>query len=395
MITKNELETLLKEAMRSGNDVRKRTLRMVLSAIKLAEIDKSQALDETGIAGILQKEIKSRRESIADAQRANRPNIIKAVEAEIAVIEGFLPKALAPRKTKLLLKDSRVSQPWCDTDVPSDPSDLRIAVYELRPETLLPVLPANTPDALAVTLSFAVRECFPRCLVSLIQFGSSLRGEAGRDKDFLILVDESFRRSPRRLLKYVTDYLRGTFKSSLSIDLLPLTAFLTRLSYGDPLCLIIAFEGMCLLDSAAFSAMHRLALQPLFFRRDALVTMLLHFAKHESDLLEQPQPAFDQIQGVYRAIVALTQSVLIVLADESHVASEMVRGLSSIQSLCGRLTAVSVPNALLDAFQKVVAEFKSSVPPCEPAPREPLAETRQAALSMWTSFASNVVEARK
>ena len=104
MITKNELETLLIEAMRSGNDVRKRTLRMVLSAIKLAEIDKSQALDETGIAGILQKEIKSRRESIADAQRANRPDIITAVEAEIAVIEGFLPKPLAPEELENLAK---------------------------------------------------------------------------------------------------------------------------------------------------------------------------------------------------------------------------------------------------------------------------------------------------
>jgi len=95
MITKNELETYLKEAMRSGDDVRKRTLRMILSAIKLAEIDKGQALDETGIAAILQKEIKSRREAIADAQRANRPNLVTASEAEIAVIEGFLPKALA------------------------------------------------------------------------------------------------------------------------------------------------------------------------------------------------------------------------------------------------------------------------------------------------------------
>ena len=104
MITKNELETLLKEAMRSGNDVRKRTLRMVLSAIKLAEIDKSQALDENGIAAILQKEIKSRRESIADAQRANRPDIITAAEAEIAVIDGFLPKPLAPEEVENLVK---------------------------------------------------------------------------------------------------------------------------------------------------------------------------------------------------------------------------------------------------------------------------------------------------
>jgi len=104
MTTKTELETSLKDAMRAGDDVRKRTLRMALSAIKQVEIDKSMVLDETGVATILQKEIKSRRESIVDAQRANRPDMIKAAEAEIAVIEGFLPKALSPEELEELAK---------------------------------------------------------------------------------------------------------------------------------------------------------------------------------------------------------------------------------------------------------------------------------------------------
>ncbi len=104
MTTKNELETHLKEAMRSGDDVRKRTLRMALSAIKLAEVDKNQPLDETGIASILQKEIKTRRESIADAQRANRPDLIQATEAEITVLEGFLPKAISPEELDQLTR---------------------------------------------------------------------------------------------------------------------------------------------------------------------------------------------------------------------------------------------------------------------------------------------------
>jgi uncharacterized protein len=104
MTTKNELETVLKEAMRSGDDVRKRTLRMVLSAVKLTEIDRGQALDESGIAAILQKEIKSRREAIADAQRANRPDMIAANEAEIAVVEGFLPKAMPVDELEKLAK---------------------------------------------------------------------------------------------------------------------------------------------------------------------------------------------------------------------------------------------------------------------------------------------------
>ena len=104
MTTKNELEINLKDALRSGDDVRKRTLRMVLSAVKLAEIDKGQALDEAGIAAILQKEVKSRREAIADAQRANRPDMIAATEAEIAVVEGFLPKAMPVEELEKLAK---------------------------------------------------------------------------------------------------------------------------------------------------------------------------------------------------------------------------------------------------------------------------------------------------
>jgi uncharacterized protein YqeY len=104
MTTKTELETSLKDAIRTNNDVRKRTLRMALSAIKQVEIDKKQAPDEAGIAAILQKEIKSRRESIVDAQRANRPDLIKAAEAEIEVIEGYLPKALSPDELEKLAK---------------------------------------------------------------------------------------------------------------------------------------------------------------------------------------------------------------------------------------------------------------------------------------------------
>jgi uncharacterized protein YqeY len=104
MTTKAELETSLKDAMRAGDDVRKRTLRMALSAIKQVEIDKNQAIDESGVAAILQKEIKSRRESILDAERANRPDLIQAAETEIAIIEGFLPKALSPEELEKLVK---------------------------------------------------------------------------------------------------------------------------------------------------------------------------------------------------------------------------------------------------------------------------------------------------
>jgi len=106
MINKAQLETALKEALRSGDDLRKNTIRMVLSAIKLVEIDKGAPLDETGISLILQKEVKSRRESIADAQRANRLDLIATSEAEISILEGFLPKPLTSDELDALVRQA-------------------------------------------------------------------------------------------------------------------------------------------------------------------------------------------------------------------------------------------------------------------------------------------------
>lgn len=55
MITKNQLEQALKDAMRAGDDIRKRVLRQALSSIRLAEIDKGSALDDAGLLSILQR----------------------------------------------------------------------------------------------------------------------------------------------------------------------------------------------------------------------------------------------------------------------------------------------------------------------------------------------------
>jgi len=89
MELKAQLETALKEAMRSNNEVSRRTIRMVLSAAKLAEIDKGSALDEPALIAILQKEVKSRNEAINEAQKVNRNDLVEANQAEISVLETF------------------------------------------------------------------------------------------------------------------------------------------------------------------------------------------------------------------------------------------------------------------------------------------------------------------
>jgi uncharacterized protein YqeY len=95
MDTRQKLEAALKNAMRSGDTMRKQNVRMVLSAIKLNEIEKGAALDEAGVISIIQKEVKSRTESLADAQKANRPDLAENAQTEMAFLETFLPKQLS------------------------------------------------------------------------------------------------------------------------------------------------------------------------------------------------------------------------------------------------------------------------------------------------------------
>ncbi len=93
-MNKESLQKDLKEAIRSKDDVRKRALRMVLSAIKLVEIDRRASLDEPTILGILQREVKSRQETIEEAKQAGRNDLVASTLAEIEVLQVYLPQPL-------------------------------------------------------------------------------------------------------------------------------------------------------------------------------------------------------------------------------------------------------------------------------------------------------------
>lgn len=106
MSIKSQIEHDLADAMRSGDTLRKATLRMALSAIKLAEVNKGNPLDESASLSIIQKEIKSRRETIEDAQRANRPDLVADAEAEITLLQTYLPAQLSHQELETLVRDA-------------------------------------------------------------------------------------------------------------------------------------------------------------------------------------------------------------------------------------------------------------------------------------------------
>lgn len=106
MTIKNQLNDSMKDAMKSGDEVRKRTVRMVLAAVKQAEVDKRIELDDTAVMNLIQKEMKNRRESMEEAKKANRADLVEANEAEIKVLEVFLPKAMPAEELRALVQSA-------------------------------------------------------------------------------------------------------------------------------------------------------------------------------------------------------------------------------------------------------------------------------------------------
>jgi uncharacterized protein len=128
MDTKTQLNQALKDAMKSGDDTRKTTVRMVLAAIKQVEVDKRIELDEAAVLAILQKEVKSRREALDEAQKANRQDLASAAQAEIDILNTFLPQAMSAEELRELAR-----QAIAETGA-SNPADMGKVMKAIMPK---------------------------------------------------------------------------------------------------------------------------------------------------------------------------------------------------------------------------------------------------------------------
>jgi uncharacterized protein YqeY len=127
MPTREDLEAQLQTAMRDGDDLQKRTLRMVLSEWKLAEVESGTELDEAAAISLLQKQAKARREAIADAERADRPDIVEATQEELTYLETFLPQPLSQSE---LEQQARAS---IEETGATDPAQMGLVMKDLMP----------------------------------------------------------------------------------------------------------------------------------------------------------------------------------------------------------------------------------------------------------------------
>jgi uncharacterized protein YqeY len=127
MSLKDRLSDDLKTALRAGDDLRKNTLRQVLAGLRQAELEKRAAqtkgrgaanpmseaeiaaldqiaLDESEVVAVLQREAKALKESLADAERAGRADLVDANSASLRLVESYLPRQLSREEITTLAR---------------------------------------------------------------------------------------------------------------------------------------------------------------------------------------------------------------------------------------------------------------------------------------------------
>jgi uncharacterized protein len=104
MALKDQLDADLKASMRDKDTVRLSVIRMLKSAIKYREIEAMKPLDDAGVLQVVTGEIKRHKDSVEQFRAGNRPELVQKEEAEIVVLQGYLPAQLGEAELKALVE---------------------------------------------------------------------------------------------------------------------------------------------------------------------------------------------------------------------------------------------------------------------------------------------------
>jgi hypothetical protein len=96
----------MKASMKGGAKARLGTIRLILAAIKQVEVDERIQLDNDRVTLVLDKMLKQRRESIRQFADAGRHDLVAIEEAEILVIQDFLPQALSEEEVDAMVSEA-------------------------------------------------------------------------------------------------------------------------------------------------------------------------------------------------------------------------------------------------------------------------------------------------
>ena len=100
-----QLRTDMANAMRSGDHARRDTLRLLLAAVGNARIEAGHDLSDDEVRGVLQRQSKQRRDSIAEYGRAGRDDLVAAEQGELEVIASYLPAQLTDDEVRAVAEE--------------------------------------------------------------------------------------------------------------------------------------------------------------------------------------------------------------------------------------------------------------------------------------------------
>lgn len=102
----DQLKEEQKTAMKAKDKLRLGTIRLALSAIKQREVDERITLTDDDIIAIMTKMVKQRRDSVSQFEAANRQDLADAEQAEIKVLEDFMPQPLTEEEVSTLIESA-------------------------------------------------------------------------------------------------------------------------------------------------------------------------------------------------------------------------------------------------------------------------------------------------
>jgi len=106
MSLKEQIVSDMTAAMKAKDAARTSTLRMLKAAIVNRQIEKGSELDEEEMSKLLRSQVKQRRDSIEQYQKGGRQDLVEKEQAEIVVIESYLPQAASPEQIEQAVSDA-------------------------------------------------------------------------------------------------------------------------------------------------------------------------------------------------------------------------------------------------------------------------------------------------
>lgn len=100
-----KIESEMKEALKSGQATKLSVLRMVVAAVKNAEISKKvKKLEEADVIQVIQKMIKEHKESISQFEKGNRPDLVEKEKSELLILQKYVPAEMSEPELTSIVK---------------------------------------------------------------------------------------------------------------------------------------------------------------------------------------------------------------------------------------------------------------------------------------------------